>query len=243
VRLREAYDGSASGRFHTTSIASMAMRSAVSSYGCDRWSSCVGTRQRPVPTRARGGRRPLRFTLLVRIVAVPDLAVLDRGEGTIGYVDGRLAHGPRVAGAQVVECDAGGVWEAIEDVYAARHAAGERERPGIGLRLGAVAAGVALGRHGGSADTTRGHAEADDGPNEGVTVQAPRIWLPPRYREDAKRRNGLPKLLTGSDVGREVSPSPAWNGDGPLRLLPRRIDMLAARHPGRQPGLAARPGR
>jgi hypothetical protein len=41
----------------------------------------------------------------------------------------------RVVGDQVVEGGAGGIWEAIEDVYAWRHAAGVPERPEIGLRV------------------------------------------------------------------------------------------------------------
>jgi hypothetical protein len=35
----------------------------------------------------------------------------------------------------VVEGGAGGIWEAIEDVYAGWHATGEPERPDIGLSV------------------------------------------------------------------------------------------------------------
>jgi hypothetical protein len=65
----------------------------------------------------------------VRIVAVPDLAVLDLGEGALGYVDRVSRAWVRVADDQVV---AGGIWEAIEDVNAGWHAAGEPERAEIG---------------------------------------------------------------------------------------------------------------
>jgi hypothetical protein len=41
----------------------------------------------------------------------------------------------RVAGDQVVEGGAGGIWEAIEDVYAGGQAAGEPEWPEMGLSV------------------------------------------------------------------------------------------------------------
>jgi hypothetical protein len=73
--------------------------------------------------------------MLVRIVAMPDLAVLDRGEGAMGYVDRAPGAWARVVGDQVVEGGAGGVWEAIEDVHAGWHAAGSPERAEIGLSV------------------------------------------------------------------------------------------------------------
>jgi RNA polymerase sigma-70 factor, ECF subfamily len=60
--------------------------------------------------------------------------VLDPDEGGIWA---------RVAGDQVVEGGAGGIWEAIEDVYAGWHAAREPERSDIGLSV--EREGAALG--------------------------------------------------------------------------------------------------
>jgi hypothetical protein len=79
------------------------------------------------PTRsAAAAGVPLRSALwlLVHIVAVPELAVLDLGAGAH-----RLRHRTSGAWARVAYfCSShglGGVWEAIEDVYAGWHAAGE----------------------------------------------------------------------------------------------------------------------
>jgi hypothetical protein len=57
---------------------------------------------------------PLRSALriLVRIVAVPELAVLDLGQGALGYVDRASGAWARVVGDKVVEGGAGGTWEA-----------------------------------------------------------------------------------------------------------------------------------
>jgi hypothetical protein len=53
----------------------------------------------------------------VRTVAVPELAVLDLGAGASGTSIGLSGAWARVAGHRVVEGGAGGIWEAIEDVY------------------------------------------------------------------------------------------------------------------------------
>jgi len=113
VRLPVAADGSARGRVHPTSFAFMAMRSAAPS---SRPRSVV---ELFAPARGEGRTRPARagtvasvphrsaLRMLVRIVAVPDLAVLDLGEGALGYVDRASGAWARVVGDQVVEGGAG----------------------------------------------------------------------------------------------------------------------------------------
>jgi hypothetical protein len=59
--------------------------------------------------------------------------VLDLGDDALGDLNGASGAWARVAGDQVVEGATGGIWEAIEDVYAGWHAAGEPDRPEIGL--------------------------------------------------------------------------------------------------------------
>lgn len=93
---------------------------------------------RPRPTRAAPAASvPVRFALwmLMRIVAVPELAVLDLGEGVLGYVDRASGAWARVVGDLVVEGGAGGLWQAIDDVCAGWHPAAEPERPDIGLSV------------------------------------------------------------------------------------------------------------
>jgi hypothetical protein len=86
---------------------------------------------------AAAAQVPLRSALwmLVRILAVPELAVLDLGEGTLGYVDRATGAWARVAGGRVVADRRPGLWDAIEDVYVRWHAAGEPARPEIGLSV------------------------------------------------------------------------------------------------------------
>jgi hypothetical protein len=91
---------------------------------------------RPTNAAAAAGvlLRPALWMLL-RIVAVSELAVLDLGGGALRHVDRASGAWARVASAQVVEGGPGGIWEAIEDVYAGWHAAGEPEHPDIGLSI------------------------------------------------------------------------------------------------------------
>ncbi len=90
LRLRVAGDGSASGCFHPTSFAFMAMRSAIPSCPprpvAELFALACGE-GRPRPTRAAAAAgTPLRSALwmLVRIIALPELAVLDLGSGALG---------------------------------------------------------------------------------------------------------------------------------------------------------------
>lgn len=91
---------------------------------------------RPTPAAAAAGI-PLRSALwmLVRILAVPDLAVLDLGDGALGYVDRENGAWARVDGSLVVEGGPGRLWDAIEGIYARWHEAGEPERSEVGLSV------------------------------------------------------------------------------------------------------------
>jgi hypothetical protein len=73
--------------------------------------------------------------MLVRILAVPELAVLDLGDGELGYVDRATGAWARVVGDQVIVAPGTGLWGAVEDVYARWHDAGEPARPEIGLTV------------------------------------------------------------------------------------------------------------
>jgi protein-L-isoaspartate O-methyltransferase len=141
VRLRAAGDGSARGRFHPASFAFMAMRGAESggeplsvarlfelarSSGAARWTPAAAAAA--VPLRSA-------LWMLVRILAVPELAVLDLGEGELGYVDRATGAWARVVGEQVIAGGAGRVWDAVEGVYARWRDAGGPERPEIGLSV------------------------------------------------------------------------------------------------------------
>jgi hypothetical protein len=92
--------------------------------------------------------------LAVLDLAVLDLAVLDLGASAPGHVDRASGSGARVVGDQGVDGDAGGIWEAIEEVFAGWHAAGERSgrrsgsastgRGGSGCRYGGRTAGARI---------------------------------------------------------------------------------------------------
>jgi hypothetical protein len=70
-----------------------------------------------------------------RLVAVQELAVLDLGAGALRCVDWASGSCARVVGDEVVEGGPAGIWEAIDDVHASWLAAGEPERPEIGLSV------------------------------------------------------------------------------------------------------------
>src|SRR6266536_5051617 len=67
----------------------------------------TGAWRRPAPAHACGRNRRVTLRsplwMLVRIVAVPELAVLDLGEGALGYVNRASGRWARVVGDQVVE--------------------------------------------------------------------------------------------------------------------------------------------
>jgi hypothetical protein len=141
VRLRVAGDASAAGRFHPTSFAFMAMR------GSERGAEPLSVARLFELARGHGDVRrtpaadavgiPLRSALwmLVRILQVPDLAVLDLGEGALGYVDRASGAWARVTGDQVTTGGAGHLWDEVEGIYARWHDAGEPEREEIGLSV------------------------------------------------------------------------------------------------------------
>jgi protein-L-isoaspartate O-methyltransferase len=141
ARLRVAADGSAAGRFHPTSFAFMGMREGL------RPAEPLSVAKLFELARGAGESRPtsaaavaaveLRSALwmVVRIVALPDLAVLDLGDGALGFVDRASRAWARLAGHQVVEGGSWAIWKAVESIHARWHEAGEPERGEIGLRL------------------------------------------------------------------------------------------------------------
>lgn len=142
VTLRVAGDGRAEGRFHPVAFAFMAMRGApdraaapLSVAELFRLARGDGT-SRTTPDAAAAAV-PLRSALwmVVRIVAVPDLAVLDLGEGTLGFVDRASGAWARVSGDRVVEGGPRRLWSEVERIHGPWHEAGEPDRPDIGLSV------------------------------------------------------------------------------------------------------------
>jgi protein-L-isoaspartate(D-aspartate) O-methyltransferase len=141
VCLRVRADGSGSGCFHPTAFAFMAMRSPIPVSPprsvADLFALARAVGQSRPTSAAAPARVPLRSALwmLVRIVAIPDLAVLDLGDGALGYVDRASGAWARVLDDLVVEGGSGHIWEAIEEIYACWHAAGEPDRTRVELTI------------------------------------------------------------------------------------------------------------